>query len=103
MTQLVDKPTRITDESAYILDLILTDSPGYVDNVKVIPPFANLDHNIIYGEFQYKVMKRNKIVREIWHYNNADFIALNNALKSSLDISPLLPDEINSHNRSLVI
>ena len=29
--QLVDEPTRITEDSASLLDLIITDSPGYID------------------------------------------------------------------------
>ncbi len=47
--QLVDEPTRITDNSASLLDLIITDSPGFIDNLNVLPPIGDLDHNIVYG------------------------------------------------------
>ncbi len=36
--QLVDEPTRITDTTDSLLDLIITDSPGFIDNVNTLPP-----------------------------------------------------------------
>ena len=45
--QLVNEPTRITERSANILDLIITDSPGFISNVEVLAPVANLDHSPI--------------------------------------------------------
>ena len=39
--QLISEPTHFTDNSAYILDLIITDSPGYVTDSGVLPPYVN--------------------------------------------------------------
>ncbi len=44
--QLVDEPTRYTENSAHLLDLIITDSPGFMDNVSTMPPIGDLDHEI---------------------------------------------------------
>ena len=78
--QLVDQPTRVTEDSAYILDLVITDSPGYMQNVGQLMPLANMDHNVVYGELKISRPVRNNIKREMWHYKNADIIGLNQSL-----------------------
>jgi endonuclease/exonuclease/phosphatase family metal-dependent hydrolase len=55
MTQLINMPTHITTTpeytSEYILDLIITDSPGYVKTVHVLPPLGS-HHATLYLEFE---------------------------------------------------
>ena len=46
--QLITEPTRLTATSANLLDLIITDSPGYVLDRGVSPPVCNSDHCLIY-------------------------------------------------------
>ncbi len=74
--QLVDEPTRITDTS--LLDLIITDSPGYLDNINTLPPLSDLDHNIIYGQLSFSTARPINVRRLVWNYNRADFNKLNN-------------------------
>ncbi len=38
--QVIDEPTRYTDNCASLLDLILTDSPGYLDDIGTLPPIG---------------------------------------------------------------
>jgi exonuclease III len=38
LVQLIDEPTYFRDASAHVLDLIITDSPGYVQTVGLLPP-----------------------------------------------------------------
>ena len=45
--QMVDEATRISDTSSYILDQLITDSPGYINECKVLDPLANLDHCVV--------------------------------------------------------
>ncbi len=75
--QLVNEPTRITEDSASLLDLIVTDSPGYIDNINVLPPIGDLDHNIVCGHLQFVTDKPASIRRTVWHYDRANFDDLN--------------------------
>lgn len=42
--QLVDNPTRITRSGESILDLIISDSPGFFVSSGTLSPPANCDH-----------------------------------------------------------
>ncbi len=94
--QMIDEPTRITDKSASLLDLIITDSPGYLDNVNQLPPIGDLDHNIVYGYLNFVVDRPGNVTRTVWHYNRADFEALNaEFLQAPWATGHMLYDDIN--------
>ena len=42
--QLFNEPTRITKDSAYILDLLITDNVSFINDFGVAPPIENLGH-----------------------------------------------------------
>ena len=46
--QLIDEPTRITENNNSILDLIFCDSPFLVTDNGVLSPLANLDHCTVF-------------------------------------------------------
>ncbi len=75
--QLIDEPTRYTENSAYLLDLIITDSPGFMDNINTMSPIGDLDHDIVYGHLQIRVARPNSVRRTVWHFSRADFGELN--------------------------
>ena len=50
LSQLVDEPTRITALGESILDLIITDAPGYFVSSGTLSPPANCDHNFIFAK-----------------------------------------------------
>ncbi len=41
--QIINEPTRYQN----ILDLVITDSPGFINNLTINPPIKNSDHNTI--------------------------------------------------------
>ncbi len=57
--------------------LIITDSPGYIDNLNVLPPIGDLDHNIVYGYLTFVTDRPATIKRTVWHYDRANFNDLN--------------------------
>ncbi len=74
--QLIDEPTRLNS----LLDLFITDSPGYIDDYGTHSPISNIDHRIIFGHLKIHNSLPAKIHRKVWHYNRANFIDINNAL-----------------------
>ena len=90
--QLINEPTRLNS----LLDLIITDSPGYVDNYGTLPPISNIDHRIIFGSLTIKNLLPPKIHRSVWHYNNADFQLINQELtEAPWDTAYALYDNID--------
>ncbi len=81
--QMVDEPTRITESCSSLLDLIITDSPGYIDNVSTLPPLSDLDHCIIYGTINFVDYTPSKIYKEVWLYNKADWDVINTVLDTA--------------------
>ena len=74
LSQLIYKPTR----NENILDLIITDSPGFFTDVDILDPITGLDHNIIYGSVSIQYPKRLHINRKIWFHNEGNFVLSNN-------------------------
>ncbi len=82
MYQLIREPTHFTNHSAYLLDLIITDAPGFIRNTGVLPLMGNLGHTPIYGILNLNSKCQNSIKKTVWHYNNADTEGLNEHLLS---------------------
>ncbi len=79
--QMIEEPTRVDDNgTASLLDLILTDSPGYMDQIGTLPPLSDLDHSVIYGFITFVDYRPAKVKREVWYYNKADFELINRML-----------------------
>ena len=53
MYQIIKDPTHFTDHSAYLLDLIITDSPGFIEEAGLLPPFGSLHHLPIFAVFKF--------------------------------------------------
>lgn len=73
LSQLVNSPTRNNN----LLDLLITDSPGFFSNVDVLPPIDDLDHNTIYGHLNLHHPKVQSFMRKIWLYDRGDYQTLN--------------------------
>ncbi len=94
--QMINEPTRITEQSASLLDLIITDSPGFMDNIDTMPPIGDLDHDIIYGYLQIRVKRPNSVRRTVWHFSRADFGSLNQEfLNAPWNTGLMLYDDID--------
>ena len=72
LTQLINKPTRITPTSATLIDVIITNKPDIIINTDVIPhPIA--DHDLISATLNItkpKFPRKIKTIREIKNYSS---------------------------------
>ncbi len=69
LTQIIDKPTRITSTSATLLDLIITNNPDIVLNHDVVPQVI-ADHDLISVQINVNKPKRQPIVRTFHHFRD---------------------------------
>jgi hypothetical protein len=76
MVQLVNEPTHITDHSKSLIDLIITDSPGYVSAIDLLPPLGS-KHVTLYLEFKIKYSRDKNFKRHVWDYTKGDYDKLN--------------------------
>ena len=79
--QMVHEPTHILGPTANILDLLITDSPGYVNDLQILPPLGSL-HQVVYAKFKIQYRRDCTYTREIWDYKKGDYIGLNDELKN---------------------
>jgi exonuclease III len=81
MVQLVNEPTHFTTSpsgivTANLLDLIITDSPGYVKSVDLLPPLGS-HHATLYLEFSITYSRDKSYMRHIWDYDKGNYDLLN--------------------------
>lgn len=91
MYQIITEPTHYTDHSAYLLDIIITDSPGFIEQSGLLPHIGNLHHLPIFARFKYTYMSRRSFTRDVWHYHNGNYVNLNAEL-SEFDWSELITE-----------
>jgi hypothetical protein len=73
MKQLIKEPTRVTDSSKTLIDLIITNSSKSDYHTSGVTRNALSDHDIIYSvRKQKKQFKKNVEVREVRNFKNID-------------------------------
>ena len=77
---LVKEPTRITDNTATVLDQVLTNALRFVKSVVVSPPVSTNDHCTVGIHLNFKVKKESSYKRIIWLYKKANFRDFRQAL-----------------------
>ena len=80
--QLVDNPTQIIQTGESILDLFISDSPGFFVSSGTLSPPANCDYCIIYVNLNCQKHKPKSFSREIWNFNDVDLDGLNSTLST---------------------
>ena len=70
----------MTGNSSSLLDLIITDSPGYIINTEVNEPLGDPYHCRISCSVKVDYKKPSAFPRTIWKYNLADYQKLNDEL-----------------------
>ncbi len=75
--QLIYEPIRYKN----ILDLLITDSPGYTNEITINPPIKNCDHNVILFNINFQDKLINTLPRKIYKYQEANWDIINNNLK----------------------
>ena len=64
LSQLIDQPTRITEISKTLIDLILTNRPENILSTGVVH-FGISDHSLIYAVRKFKLLKSKPTIREV--------------------------------------
>jgi hypothetical protein len=78
--QMIQEPTFYTDTSANILDILITDSPGYLQKVTLLPPLGS-DHEVIKLDFKIQYSRDTAYLREVWDFKKGNFENLVRDLK----------------------
>ena len=81
MMQLVTEPTRITENSRSLIDLIITNSPQIVTDTFVNPPLLRCDHLVIGASLCLSVPS-GSYTKTFYNLNRTDIGSLQNALIS---------------------
>ena len=80
LTQLVNEPTRITEQTSTCIDLIITQSPDIVSSVSVLPAICS-DHSVPFVSVKNTVVKEQPFKRTIFNYNKLDKTTFCNLLQ----------------------
>ena len=75
--QLIYEPTRYKN----ILDLVITDSPGFTNDITINPPIKNCDHNIILFNINFQDKLITILPRKIYKYQEANWDKINENLQ----------------------
>ena len=97
LTQLVSEPTRVSNNSSTLIDLIFVSTPAQVNSCHTISPLANSDH---FGlQLYVSIMSPRRQIkippRSVWRYANADFDLMANRLDDTA-WDDLLDDDVDS-------
>ena len=82
-SQVIDSPTRISEVSKSLLDLIITDSVNFIAETGILSPVGTSDHSVVYCKVKTPRIEYKRHKRTIWDYKRCDFVALNNSLRSA--------------------
>lgn len=80
--QVINEPTRITEHSATLLDLIFTNSPGYFVKSGTLSPPGDCDHSLVHAHMSISFAKPKSYMRHVWDYSRIDYNKLSEALCS---------------------
>ena len=83
LTQIVNKPTRITQNTANILDLFLTNHPDMINRYDVVPGLS--DHDIPLLDISTKIINNKKTPRRVYLYRKGNMDGLVSELSESCD------------------
>ena len=81
LTIHIQDPTRITENTATILDQFISNCPEHVQNTEIYAPLSTNDHCTIGITIKFNVMKGHSYFRHVWLYDRADFEGMNTAIQ----------------------
>jgi hypothetical protein len=101
LVQLVNEPTHIGPTSESLIDLVITDSPGYVNSVDLLPPIGSR-HATVYVDFAISYQRDKNYMRKVWDYDKGDYDQLNEAIFNYPWEEVLHPDfDVNQKSETL--
>ena len=77
LTQLINEPTRVTETSSTLLDVIITSNINLVESSGVLPCHIS-DHYLVHATLKLKIIKppsRSVKMRSFRHYDGQQFVA----------------------------
>ena len=88
LVQMITEPTRITQQQATILDVVITSCSSFFIHTGTLSPPSNCDHSVIFAQMNIR-FKCQSYKREVWNFSNVDVSALNKEILET-DWNPLL-------------
>ncbi|CAB3374421.1 Hypothetical predicted protein [Cloeon dipterum] len=82
LVQLIKTPTRTTNNSAKIIDLLLCDVPALVENSRVVP--GTSDHDALVASLSVKVTQPISAPKRVPNFQRANWQILNEVLERQL-------------------
>ena len=97
--QVINEPTHTTPTNHSLLDLIITDAPGYIIDSGTHAPMGDNFHCRIFCKVRVRFEREPAYKRLIWNYETADFKSINDALSNApwmtLDIFDNIDDGVD--------
>ena len=83
LSQVVSRPTRITNSTASTIDLVFLSSPELLSSISVLPPVGSSDHNSISVSLKLPSHHHatNHPSKTIWNYKKANISLAKDLLK----------------------
>ena len=96
LTQIINTPTRITDDTANLLDLIVTDNTEIITDYGLLPSFSSIDHIPVTVTLNSDISDNSQTqFKEIWDFNRLDADKLTRTLMD-VDWNHVLDCDIDS-------
>ena len=70
LSQVINEPTRVTANGGTVLDLIITNTPGYFVVSGTVSPPSMCDHSVIYASMNISLVKPKCYRCTIWDMSN---------------------------------
>ncbi|CAB4022732.1 excitatory amino acid transporter 1-like [Paramuricea clavata] len=96
LTQVVCEPTRKSNGSQSTLDLVFSNHPDDICNVKVEANLVTSDHSVVSFDILTKVQRVKKISRNVYNFKKADLEGLKLALQCIPWETAMFEDDIES-------
>ena len=96
LSQVINEPTCVTANGGTVLDLIITNTPGYFVVSGTVSSPSTCDHSVIYACMNISLVKPKCYRRTIWDMSNIDIHKMNDALAVLKRDNFLITDDINS-------
>ena len=84
MFQVISEPTRLTPTGATLLDLVITNYPGFFVNSGTLSPPSNCDHSIVFTNLSVSILKQKCYTRIVWDYKNVNMENVNMEMRHYL-------------------
>lgn len=81
-SQLVDEPTRVSKNTATIIDHVYLTRPSLLSSCSTSPPLGSSDHRSIQLYLNWTKCLPKKVTRRFWSYSRADWASICSDLES---------------------